>query len=107
MEQGNFVTVRFKRHFAEQKLWVFIGQINQLTEHWIEIEGKAIVFNTGQTNPIDIDKEPRTLVCPRENIAHVRILPNNFDIREIQTYRKNARWYIRVEDAADASLGEQ
>lgn len=107
MEQGDFVSVRFKRHFPEQRLWVFVGQVHQVTEHWIEVEGKAIVFNTGQTDPIDIDEEPRTLACPRENIAHVRILPDNFDIRTIQTYRRNTRWYIKVEGAPDACLAEQ
>ncbi len=89
MDQGDLVTVRFKRHFPEQKLWVFVGQVQQWTDHWIEVEGRAIVFNTGQTDPIDIDQESRTLVCPRENIAHVGILPRNFDTQKIETYRKN------------------
>ena len=107
MEQGDFVKVRFKRYFPEQKLWVFVGQVHQVTEHWIEVEGKSIVFDTGKTNPIDIDEEPRTLVCPRENIAHVRILPEDYDIQKIETYRKNARWYFKVEGGADACLAEQ
>ena len=106
MEQGEFVMVRFKRYFAEQRPWVFVGQVQQWTEHWIEVEGKGIVFNTGQKDPIDIDEEPRVLICPRENIAHVRILPDDFDIQKIDTSRRNTRWYLKVESAPDACLAE-
>lgn len=107
MDQGDFVAVRFKRYFNEQRNWVFVGQLLQATENWLEVEGRSIVFNTGKSNPIEIDEKPRTLVCPRENIAHVRILPKDFNIATIQTYRENSRWFIRVESAPDACLAEQ
>ncbi len=107
MEQGDVVSVRFKRYFQSQKLWVFVGQIHQLTENWLEIEGRGILIDTGQSNPIDIDEESRVLVCPRENIAHIRILPDDYDFSRIETYRRNSRWLIKVEGAADACLAEQ
>lgn len=60
----------------------------------------------GQVNPIDIDDELRVMLIPRENIAHIRLLPDDFDITKIEIERKNNRYFIKVKNAPYASLGE-
>ena len=106
METGDIVKIRFKRYFSSQKLWIFVGKVVGLTENWVEVDGKGILFTTGQLDPLDIDKELRVLAVPRENIAHIRVLPNNFNLEKIETYKTKFRWYIKVDGGADASLGE-
>ena len=106
MDTGNIVKIRFKRYFSGQKLWIFVGKVVEFTENWVKVDGKGILFTTGQLNPLDVDEELRILMVPRENIAHVRILPDNFNLEKIETYSKKHRWYIKVDGAADASLGE-
>jgi len=81
----------------------------EFSENWIKVEGKGLVFTTGQVSvksPIEVDDGIRTLLIPRENIAHIRELPNSFDLTNIQTERRGLRYYIVLEDAPDASLGE-
>jgi hypothetical protein len=71
-----------------------------------KINGKGILFNPGKTDPIDIDDEARTLYCPRESINHIRVLPDDFDITDIKTLRKDKRWFVEVEGQPNTSLGE-
>jgi len=109
MIKGKMVKARFKRYFSGQCLWVFVGKVLEYSENWVQIEGKGLVFNLGQVSlksPIEIDNEIRILIIPRENIAHIRVLPDNFDLTSIETERKGFRYYISVKDGPDASLGE-
>lgn len=46
------------------------------------------------------------MLVPRENIAHIRLLPDDFDITKIEIERKNNRYFIKVKNAPSASLGE-
>lgn len=106
MDAGKIVKIRFKRYFSSQKLWIFVGEVLEFTETWVKINGKGIIFTSGQLEPFNIDEEARSLLVPRDNIAHIRILPEDFDIEKIEIYRDKNRWYIKVANAPDASLGE-
>lgn len=106
MEKGTIVKIRFKRFFKEQRLWIFVGKVLESKDGWVKIHGKGILFNQGKSDPIDIDDQARTLYCPRENINHVRVLPDNFDITQIETCRHGHRWFIKVNGESDSSLGE-
>lgn len=106
MDAGKKVKIRFKRYFSGQRLWIFVGTVLEFTESWVKIEGKGILFATGKLEPFEIDEEARVLLIPTENIAHIRVLPDDFDIDNIETYRGSNRWYFKVKNAPDASLGE-
>ena len=46
------------------------------------------------------------LLLPRDNIAHIRILPDDYDLKEVKVERVGFRYYIKIKGAPDASLGE-
>ena len=106
MITGKMVRVRLKRYFVEQRQWVLIGRVQDSTESWLTIEGKAIVISKGHAQPIDIDQDVRVLMVPRENIAQMRILPDDFDMSVIVTEIKGARVFVKVKDAPDTAIGE-
>ncbi|MBL7189466.1 MAG: hypothetical protein ISS70_24320 [Phycisphaerae bacterium] len=106
MEVGSVVKIRFKRFFKEQRLWIFIGKVMESNNNWLKIYGKGILFNCGKTNPIDIDDEARTLYCPMGSINYIRLLPDDFDLTDIKTLRKDNRWYVEIEGHPNTSLGE-
>ncbi|MFC1765010.1 hypothetical protein ACFL6U_23435 [Planctomycetota bacterium] len=106
MIDGKKIKIRFKRYFKKQKLWFFVGDVQDFSENWVEVHGKGILFDTTKMKVISIDSEPITLVCPYHNIAHIRILPGDFDFSQIETYPKDDRWFFKVEGEPDASLGE-
>ncbi len=103
---GKIVKIRFKRYFARQKLWVFLGKIRHVETEWFAVEGRGIVGLYGPVDRMMVDQELRTLVIPWNNVAHIRILPDSFDIRNIRMETKGARDFIRVDDGPDTSIGE-
>jgi len=106
MLKGKFVKVRFRRSFADQKLWVLIGKVLEFTENWVAVEGIGLVVFKGRPDPVDMDEEPRTVVIPRDNIAHIRVLPDSFDLTNIRVKSKHLRIYAAVDHGPDTSISE-
>lgn len=106
MIEGKVVKIRFKKYFSDQRLWVFIGKVLKFTENWIMIEGKGIIVMKGQISPVDIDKEKRIILVPRENISHIRILPDDFDIDNIEVITEGLRIFVKVKNGPNTSISE-
>jgi len=106
MIEGKIVKIRFKKYFAEQRLWVFIGKVIKFTENWIMVDGKGIVIMKGKVTPVDVDKEKRVILVPRENISHIRILPDDFDIENIEIIERDMRLFVKVKNGPDTSISE-
>lgn len=54
--------------------------------------------------PALIDEEVRTLVFPRESIFSIRILPDDFDLENIQIVVHNRRLDLVVDGGPDFSI---
>jgi hypothetical protein len=106
MIEGKIVKIRFKKYFAEQRLWVFIGKVIKFTENWVMVDGKGIVIMKGKVTPVDVDKEKRVILVPRENISHIRILPDDFDIENIEIIERDMRLFVKVKNGPDTSISE-
>ena len=110
MLKGKMVRIRTRRSFPEQKLWVFLGKVIAMSENWIGIEGKGLIvmrgYLRGQSSPVEMDKEVRPLFIPRDNIANIRILPDEFDLDGIEFCSEGAKLGIRVQGAPDTWIGE-
>jgi hypothetical protein len=106
MIEGKIVKIRFKKYFAEQRLWVFIGKVIKFTENWVMVDGKGIVIMKGKVIPFDVDKEKRVILVPRENISHIRILPDDFDIENIEIIERDMRLFVKVKNGPDTSISE-
>ena len=77
-----------------------------MTENWIMLEGKGILVIKGAVHPADIDANQRVLLIPRDNIAHIRVLPDNFDIENIKIETRGIRIFAVVKDGPDTSINE-
>ncbi len=106
MIEGKIVKVRFMKLFPEQRIWVFIGKAIKFTENWIMLEGKGIIASKGNINPVDIDKESRIILVPRNNIAHIIILPDDFDVENIEIHTRGVRIFAGVKNGPDTSISE-
>ncbi|MDD3725749.1 MAG: hypothetical protein PHI44_00915 [Candidatus Ratteibacteria bacterium] len=106
MIEGKIVKVRFKKYYADQKVWVFIGNVLKFTENWIMLDGKGILIMKGAVHPVDIDLERRNILIPRENIAHIRILPDSFDVDNIHIETRGIRIFAAVKGGPDTSISE-
>ncbi len=103
---GKIVKIRFKKYFEEQRLWVFVGKVIDFSENWLMVEGKGLIVSKGKITPVDIDEDIRTLIIPKDNIAHIRILPDDFDISNIEVEERGIRYFIRGKGGPHTSIGE-
>jgi len=103
---GKMIRIRLKRYFAEQKLWVFVGKVLEFGENWVTVQGKGIVLLKGRPQPALVDREPRQLMIPRENIAQMRILPDDFDLSDIRIEMEDLKVLVKVDGAPDTCIGE-
>ena len=103
---GKMVKIRFKKYFSEQRLWTFVGKTIEITENWIQAEGKGIIIYHDTVQKSIIDEEIRTLVIPRDNIAHIRLLPDNFALDKLEIETRGARDFIKVANGPDTSINE-
>jgi hypothetical protein len=65
-----------------------------------------LIISKGKLTPVEIDEQIRTLLIPRDNIAHIRILPDDFDIENIEIEERGIRYFIRVKGGPHTSIGE-
>lgn len=106
MIQGKMVRVRLRRDFVEQRLWVFVGKVLEFSEHWMMVEGKGLIVLKRAQLDVEIENEMRIVLIPRENIAIVRVLPDDFDMVNIRTVRKGHKLCLVVDGAPDATIVE-
>ncbi len=106
MIEGKIIKVRFKKNYAEQKVWVFIGKVLKFAENWLMLDGKGILVMEGGVHPVDVDKENRLIIVPRDNISHIRVLPDDFDIDNINIEIRGIRIFAKVKNGPDTSVSE-
>lgn len=107
MIKGKMVRVRLRRDFFEQRLWVFVGQVVEFTESWVMIEGKGLTVLQRTQLDVDVEPELRVVLIPRDNIAVIRVLPDDFDMDNIRTVMKGHKLCLVVDDGPDATIAER
>ena len=103
---GRMVKIRFKKYFPEQRLWTFLGKVIETTENWIQAEGKGVIIYHDTAQKAIIDEETRVVIIPRDNIAHIRVLPDNFDLNKLEIVTRGMRDFIKVVNGPDTSISE-
>ena len=106
MLKGKIVRIRLNRYFLEQKLWIFIGKVVEFSEHWVCLDAVGVVVAKSKTEPVEIDKESRPMFIPRESIANLRVLPDDFDLKNMQITLEGIKLGITVKGAPDTWIGE-
>ncbi len=125
MLKNEIVRIRQKRYFAEQKMWVFIGRVISMNDVLVHIEGKGLlIYNPhekpeisrsqmsisgemkGQTLPVDVDEGLRSILIPMDNIANIRILPQDFDLDTIHLFAEGRKIGLKVQGDVPTWIGE-
>lgn len=106
MIEGKNVKVRFKKNYPEQASWVFIGKVLSFTENWTALDGKGLMINKGKVHPVTVDEVSRIVLIPRDNIAHIRVLPDDFNLDEIEVKIIGVKIYVSVASGPDTCISE-
>ena len=129
MLDDKMVRLRLRREQQNQPIWAFVGKVLAFTGDWLEVRGKGILVFKRDTYPPErrtlkstgmvhepwgedsfkagqIDEEARTMVFPREIIANIRLLPDDFDLEAIALRLNGRRIDMVVSGGPDSALGE-
>ena len=125
MLEGKIVRLRFRKDQPTQPIWVFIGKVIDFTNDWLKgilvfqrdtypterrtLRGNAMVTQQWSEDEIkvgNIDEEKCTLVFPRDAIANIRLLPDDFDLDNIQLRLEGRRIEVVVNNGPNAAVGE-
>lgn len=105
MFEGEKVKIRLKKIGPEQKTRVFIGEVMDMNDAWMKVEGKFYTLAKGEKKP-RIDEYKRILGIPRESISVIRILPKNTDLASLKYTIKDSRLMIELDSRQPASISE-
>lgn len=126
MLQGKMVRIRMRRNFQQQRLWVYVGRVEQADANLLLLNCKSLLIQaqedirehragttmnvrgemSGRSLPIYIDKEVRPIAVPYDAIANIRILPDDFDLNHIDVKAVEGRYGMTVAGAPDTWIGE-
>ncbi len=106
MIKDRIVRVKMKKNYKEQKPFSFVGKVTVWSEDWIAVEGKGIMVTRQNKNGVQIDEGIKIVVIPRENIDHIQLLPDNFDINNMRVTTEDQQLVLVVDGKRDAFLGE-
>ncbi|HIJ64420.1 MAG TPA: hypothetical protein HPP77_00610 [Candidatus Hydrogenedentes bacterium] len=106
MISDKIVCLRVKRGFYEEKPWAYVGKVRQFSENWVAIDARGIYVFRTQTMSIEVDQEVRGFVIPRESIASIRVLPDDFDRKSIQVDLADSKLRMLVKGAPDCFIGD-
>lgn len=106
MIEGKMIKAQFRKNFPEQKAGVLIGRVLKITEGWLMIEGKGVYEMGDNATPVKVDQDKRTIVIPRDNIAHIRVLPDSFDMDRLKMKVEGGRIMAEVEGGSVTNISE-
>lgn len=106
MLKDRIVRIRMRKMFKEQKPFSYVGKVTAMTESWIALEGRAIMLTRQQASGVQIDEHFKLFVIPRENIDHIQVLPDNFDLTKLSITTQGQQLVLVVDGKRDSFLGE-
>lgn len=83
MFTGKKVQIRWRTLFPNQRVRVFLGEILEMSDHWIKVKGKSYYLPSGGVKPM-VDEEVRVIGVPRDVISSIRIFPDDFNLSHVK-----------------------
>ena len=106
MIKDEIVRLRLKKRFREQKPHIHIGKVKAFTDFWVVVDGVGVMLTRNQADGAQVDKQVSRSVFPRDNIESIRVLPSDFDYKNLKITTEGQQIRLVVDGAEDAYLGE-
>jgi hypothetical protein len=106
MIKDKMARIKLKKHFHEQRPYVYVGKIAQFTETWVAVHGKGVMVSRSQPNGVQIDQKASLTLIPRDNIESIRVLPDTYDLNAIRITTDGQQLRLVVEGGLDVFIAE-
>lgn len=106
MLKDRLARVKLKKHYHEQRPRSYVGRVTGFSNYWVVMEGRGIMLARAQSNGVQVDAKATHVVIPRDNIDHIQVLPDAFDMKNIQFTTEGQQVVMLVPNAQSCFLGE-
>jgi len=106
MIKDRMVRIKLKKQFHEQRSFCYVGKVTAFSENWVVADVRGIMMSRTQPNGVQIDEHSSAMMFSRESIDSIRVLPDQYDMKDIQISTEGTQLRLAVKGAMDAYLGE-
>lgn len=106
MLKDRMVRVKLIKRYHEQRPQSFVGKVTAFNDAWVVMEAKGLMLCRNLPNSVQIDPKTAPVVIARDNIESIRVLPDNFDMNNIQVTTEGQQLRLVVPNAASCFIGE-
>ncbi len=106
MIKDRIVRIKLRRNYAEQRPMNYVGKVTAFGDAWVAMEATGLLLARHQPNNVQIDAHRGAALIPRDNIESIMLLPDDFDVKNIQITTEGQQIQIEVPGAANVYIGE-
>ena len=106
MLTDRMIRIRLNKSYHEQRPQSYVGKCTGFNNYWVVIEGRGCMVTRSQSTGVQIDKKSSIHVVPRNNIESIRVLPDDFDLNDIQISTEGQQLVIVVKNSQPCFVGE-
>lgn len=106
MIKDQMVRIKLKKCFHEQRPFSYVGKVAAFGDAWVVVDGKGVMAARQQPNGVQIDDKVTRTVIPRDNIESIRVLPDDFDMKNIQATTEGQQLVLEVAGDFNVVIGE-
>jgi hypothetical protein len=106
MIADRMVRVKLKRNYEKQRPFSYVGKVRAVDALGVLLHGRGIMLSRQQPNGVQVTPKPEDVLIPAQNIESIRVLPDAFDIQDIQVTTDNQQLMMVVKGSQDAYIGE-
>ncbi len=106
MLKDRMVRAKLRKSFREQRPISYVGKVTAFNDYWVVLAGKMVMVCRNQSKGVQVDAKPANYVIPRDGIESIAVLPDTFDINEIEVMTDGQQFKMIVKNGTDCFLGE-
>ena len=106
MLKDRLVRVKLRKSFKEQRPLSYVGRVTGFNDFWVVISAKMVMVCRNQSKGVQVDARPANYVIPRDSIESICVLPDSFDLNEIEVATDGQQFKMVVKGGTDCYLGE-
>ena len=106
MIKDRIVRIKLKKNFQHHRPINYVGKVSAFNDDWVVLDARMVLLSRNQTSGVQIDKKNSATMVPRDNIESIRILPDDFDLENMDVTTEGQQLQIVVNGAANVYIGE-
>ena len=106
MLKDRMIRIRLNKSYQQQRPISYVGKCTGFNNYWVVIDGRGLMVTRSQSSGVQIDAKSSINVVPRNNIESIRVLPDDFDISNMQVSTEGQQLVIMVKNAQPCFVGE-